>query len=131
MKGFKLVGVLLASRLLSGCSVVMEATRPDPVDTSQFVVGEPRLQIVEALGAPAASLKENGQSCDVYKLYTHGPGGAGKGAIAVTEAVADVFTLGLAEVVTTPAEGATRNEKHTVTMCYDESEKLVAKNESE
>jgi hypothetical protein len=131
MRGAKLMGGLLAACLLSGCSVVMEASRPSPVDTSQFVVGEPRLQVVEALGAPAATVKDNGQSCDVYKLYTHGPGGAGKGAIAATEAVADVFTLGLAEVITTPAEGATRNEKHTVTMCYGEDEKLVSQNESD
>jgi len=29
-----------------------------------------------------------------------------------------VFTLGLAEAVMTPAEGATKNEKHPVTFCY-------------
>ncbi|HVB79820.1 MAG TPA: hypothetical protein VNE82_07710 [Candidatus Binataceae bacterium] len=116
---------------LNGCSVVMEATRPDPIDTSQFAVGEPRLQVVEVLGAPAATVNQSDQSCDVYKLYTHGPGGAGKGAIAAGEAVADVFTLGLAEVVTSPVEGATRNAKHTVTMCYDKDLKLVSQNESE
>ena len=125
--------VALALVLLvgNGCSVVMEATRPDPVDTSQFVVGETRLQVVEALGAPTATVKQSDQSCDVYKLYTRGPGAAGKGAIAATEAVADVFTLGLAEVVTSPVEGATRNAKHTVTMCYDKDAILVSKNESE
>jgi hypothetical protein len=117
----------------SGCSVVMESTRPTPVDMSQFAVGESRLQIVETLGAPTATVKqsEGDQSCDVYKLYTHGPGGVGKGAIAATEAVADVFTLGLAEVVSSPIEGGTRNAKHTVTMCYDKDGKLVSQNESE
>ena len=69
---------------------------PEPVDTSQFAVDESRLQVVEVLGAPTASVKQGDQSCDVYKLYTHGPGGVGKGAIAAGEAVADVFTLGLA-----------------------------------
>jgi hypothetical protein len=127
------ISITLASILAfcSGCSVVMEATRPDPVDTSQFAVGESHLQVVEALGAPTATVKEGDQSCDVYKLYTHGPGGAGKGAIAAGEAVADVFTLGLAEVVTSPVEGATRNAKHTVTMCYDKDSKLISRNESE
>ncbi len=109
----------------------MEATRPDPVDTSQFTVGESRLQIVEVLGAPTATVKQGDQSCDVYKLYTHGPSGVGKGAIAATEAVADVFTLGLAEVVSSPVEGATRNAKHTVTMCYDKDTKLASQHESE
>ncbi len=109
----------------------METTRPSPVDTSQFAVDESRLQVVEVLGAPTASVKQGDQSCDVYKLYTHGPGGVGKGAIAAGEAVADVFTLGLAEVVTSPVEGATRNEKHTVTMCHDGNEKLESENESQ
>jgi hypothetical protein len=54
----------------------------------------------------------------------------GKGAIAATEAVADVFTLGLAEVVSSPIEGGTWNAKHTVTMCYDKDEKLVSQSES-
>lgn len=98
---------------------------------SQFAVGESRLQIVETLGAPTATVQQADQSCDVYKLYTHGPGGVGKGAIAATEAVADVFTLGLAEVVSSPIEGGTRNARHTVTMCYDKDGKLVSQNESE
>ena len=67
----------------------------------------------------------------MYQLYTHGPSGVGKGAIAAGEAIADVFTLGLAEIVTSPVEGATRNEKHTVTMCYDKDEKLASLNESQ
>jgi hypothetical protein len=120
----KLTAVCFA--ILSSCSVVMEATRPDPVDLSQFTIGEGRPQIVEQLGAPVANVKQGDDSCDIYKLYTRGPGGVGKGAIAATEAVADVFTLGLAEVITSPVEGATKNEKHTVSFCYDKTSSLVS-----
>lgn len=108
----------------------MEATRPTPVDTTQFAVGETRFQVVEAIGAPVASVKNNDQSCDVYKLYTRGPGGVGKGAIAAGEGVADVFTLGLAEVIFTPIEAGTKNAKHTVTFCYDKDEKLLSFNDA-
>ena len=86
--------------------------------------------MVEAIGAPTASVKDRGQSCDVYKLYTRGPGGVGKGAIAAGEAVGDVLTLGLTEVVFTPIEGGTRNERHTVTFCYNEDNKLLSLNDS-
>ena len=121
------IAALLISLLLSGCSVVMEATRPDPVDLSQFPVGEERNRIIEQLGAPVvASMKEGPNSCDIYKLYTRGPGVATKAAIAVGEATADVFTLGLSEVVFTPAEGVTRNSLHSVTFCYGPNDKLVA-----
>lgn len=108
----------------------MEATRPTPVDTSQFAVGESRVQVVEAIGAPTANVKNGDQSCDVYKLYTRGPGGVGKGVIAAGEGAADVVTLGLAEVLFTPLEAGTRNAQHTVTFCYDKDEKLASFNDA-
>lgn len=110
----------------SACSPVMEATRPDPVDLSQFATGESRVQVVEALGAPVAKVKNDDESCDVYKLYTRGPGDVGKGVIAAGEGAADVVTLGLAEVVLTPIEAGTRNAKHTVTFCYGKDGKLAS-----
>jgi len=112
------------------CSPVMEATRPTPVDTSQFAVGESRFQIVQALGAPTANVKNGDQSCDVYKLYTRGPGGVGKGVIAAGEGAADVLTLGLTEVLFTPLEAGTRNALHTVTFCYDKNDKLASLTDS-
>ena len=109
----------------------MEVTRPDPVDIHQFVVGEDRLKVMAEIGAPVTSVPSNGQSCDIYKLYTHGPGAIGKGAIAAGEAIADVFTLGLSEVAETAAEAATRNSKHTVLFCHTSENKLASVQESE
>jgi hypothetical protein len=103
----------------------MEAQRPDPVDMSKFSVGESRLNIVSEVGPPESTLKEGENSCDVYRLYTKGPSTIGKGAIAVTETLADVATLGLAEIVLTPTEAATKNSKHTVVFCYSPENKLV------
>lgn len=125
--GLAMIGCF--SYFSAGCSPVMEATRPTPVDISQFAVGESRVNIVEALGAPIANVKNGDQSCDVYKLYTRGPGGVGKGVIAAGEGAADVVTLGLAEVVFTPIEAGTRNAKHTVTFCYDKDGKLLSTND--
>jgi hypothetical protein len=127
--GFLLPFLVFA--FLPACSVVLEATRPDPVDMSQFSVGEDHTRIAATLGAPAATIKQGQDNCDVYKLYTRGPGAAGKATIAASEAVADVFTLGLAEVVTTPAEAATRNSLHTVTMCFGQDDKLASQSESQ
>lgn len=109
----------------------MEATRPDPTDIKQFVPGESRTKVLAEVGAPLANTKDGKNSCDIYKLYTRGPGAVGKGAIAAGEAVADVLTLGLAEVAFTPAEAATKNTKHTVLFCYGPDDKLVSVHESE
>ncbi len=54
-----------------------------------------------------------------------------KASLAAGEAVGDVLTLGLTEVLFTPAEAATRNSKHTVMFCYGPDHKLVSVNESD
>jgi len=109
----------------------MEANRPEPVDLTKFVPGEKKFDVLAELGNPVASAQDGPNACDIYKLYTHGPQGIGKGAIAAGEIVADVFTLGLAEVIFTPVEAATKNSKHTVVFCYDQDNKLLSVKESE
>ena len=117
--------------VLVSCSPVMEATRPDPVDLSQFTIGEKRMNVLAEIGSPVATTPDGNNSCDIYKLYTDGTNSGGKGAIAAGEVLADVATLGLAEIVFTPTEAATRNSKHTVIFCYDRDNKLVATNLSD
>jgi hypothetical protein len=109
----------------------MEASRPDPVNLKNFTVGEKKINVVSEIGSPVASAPDGSDSCDIYKLYTHGPEAAGKGAIAAGEILADIFTIGLAEVVFTPVEAATKNSKHTVLFCYDQDAKLVSVKESD
>jgi hypothetical protein len=113
------------------CSPVMEATRPDPVDLSQFVTGQNRIDVMAEIGSPAATTPDGDNSCDIYKLYTRGPEAAGKGALVAGEVVADVLTLGLSEIIFTPVEAATRNSKHTVVFCYDPDRRLASIKESD
>jgi len=110
---------------LSGCGVWMEAHRPDPVDLSQFTPGEHRIDVVKVIGAAPATVTDGPKSCDIYKLYTHGPNGGGKAIAAFGEGVTDVFTLGLAEVIWTPVEAVTENSLYTVTFCYDNEGQLL------
>jgi SmpA / OmlA family len=108
----------LASSMVA-CSVYMEATRPTPTDLNYFQVGMTRDQVLAKLGAPDTTQVQPDQtSCDFYKLYTRGYGAGGKVPIAVAEAAADFFTIGLAEAALTPTEGVTKNEKHPVQFCY-------------
>src|SRR5277367_1572141 len=126
---FRLAALALAMTALSGCSVYMEATRPTPVDLSQFQPGDTHDSVVDKLGDPlSAKTDANGASCDHYNLYTHGYGAGGKAGIAVLEGAADVFTLGAAELLLTPVEIVSKNETHPVTFCYRDS-KLAQINE--
>jgi hypothetical protein len=120
MKALLSVCAVLLASSITACSVYMEATRPTPTDLNYFQVGMTRDQVVQKLGAPdtTAVQPDDQTSCDFYKLYTRGYGAGGKVPIAVAEAAADFFTLGLAEVALTPTEGVTKNEKHPVQFCY-------------
>jgi hypothetical protein len=105
--------------LIAGCSVVMEATRPAPVRLAQFDPGESRDGVVAQLGEPISTTTDaDGSSCDLYSLPLSGYGNWGKAGIAFGEFLADVGTIGIAEVVSTPTEAATRNKKTPVWFCY-------------
>ena len=126
MKSFwSVCALLLLASWVAACSVYMEATRPTPIDTGDYPAGMTRDEVITKLGPPYNTMTESGgATCDFYKLYTRGYGAGGKIPIAVTEAAADVFTGGLAEIILTPTEGETRNEKHPVAFCYV-NQKLV------
>jgi hypothetical protein len=104
----------------------MEFNRPDPVDLTQFHPGDRRIDVVKVLGPPLTSMNDGPKSCDIYHLYTRGPNSAGKAGIALVEGAADVFTLGLAEVVATPVEAGTKNSLYPVTMCYNQNAILLS-----
>ena len=111
--------IVLVLCFVSGCSIYMEATRPTPVDLGKFHPGDSRSSVTQELGTPVTTSRDaGGTSCDLYLLYTKGYGVAGKAPIAVGELAADFFTVGLAEIVLSPTEAITRNEKRTVWFCY-------------
>jgi hypothetical protein len=114
------VGFLIAiATLIAGCSIAMEATRPAPVRLAQFDPGESRDDVVAKLGEPVSTtIDADGASCDLYSLPLSGYGNWAKAGIAFGEFLADVGTIGIAEVVSTPTEAGTRNKKTPVWFCY-------------
>lgn len=117
---------IAATCLVGACAPVKHLQRPDPVDLDQFAVGDKRAKVITALGEPVSKIDAAGAQCDIYKLFTRGPGRAGRVAIAATQAFADVMTLGLAELVTNPVENATKATPHRVTFCYERGDVLVS-----
>ena len=128
MKNLFLIAVIMST---AACAPIMEANRPDPVDMSQFATGESRINVVSQLGSPTSTLPDKGNSCDIYKLYTKGPGKLLKGAIAAGEIVADIVTVFLAELIFTPTEAATKDDRHAVVFCYNKDNNLVSLTQSD
>jgi hypothetical protein len=111
---FPTIGLLA---LLSACAGPEESARPDPVEMSQFKKGSVRFDVVSAVGKPEWTLQRAGRPCDVYKLYTAGLGAGAKAAMAISEGITDVATLGLAEVAWSGVHAGTRPRIHTVLFC--------------
>src|SRR6201998_2522735 len=111
---------------MTACSAGMEASRPVPVDLSQFHAGDSRFNVVSGVGGAKGTIDDIAGPCDIYSLYTTGLGGFGKGVVTGSEVITDVATLGLAEIIWTPVQASTRPRQHTVTFCYDRNERLLS-----
>lgn len=111
--------LVLVLCMVSGCSPYMEVTRPTPVDLAQFTPGQSRLSTLEETGAPVTTTTDaQGVTCDLHLLYITGYGSAVKVPLAVLEGAADFFSAGLAEIILSPTESITRNEKKRVWFCF-------------
>lgn len=89
--------------LLSGCSVYMASTQPDKKDLNVFEKGTERSAVIAEIGAPATSKIVDGKKVEIYR-FTQGYSSGAKTGRAIGHGVADIFTLGLWEVVGTPTE---------------------------
>jgi len=125
-----LAGLLLMP-WMAGCSPYMEATRPSPVDLTVFHNGDTQDSVETRLGAPAHQMTNaDAEKCDSYLLYTNAVGAWGRTPIIILEVAADVFTVCLAEVLMTPTEMLTKNDKYPVTFCFKD-DKLASVTKSD
>lgn len=99
---FVLPVVLMAS-LLEGCSVAKVVTQPGPADLKGIGIGTSRVDMISRLGPPRAiDTDSHGNKMDMFEFQS-GAHQASK-ARAIPYLAADVFTLGLAELILWPIE---------------------------
>lgn len=108
---------------LSGCSVFMAAKQPDYKNVDLFRVGTPRTQLLAEFGNPVSSDTKNGTKCDTFS-FTQGYTGGAKAGRAFLHGVADVFTLGLWEVIGTPTEAIFSGDQVGYEACYDKDDRI-------
>ena len=102
----------------------MAANQPDKKDVGVLKPGNPRTLVIAELGAPVQTTVKDGAKTDLY-TFTQGYSGLEKGGRAVLHGAADVFTLGLWEVVGTPIEGVANGTKVTVEVAYDTNDRVA------
>lgn len=108
---------------LSGCSVFMAAKQPDYKNVDLFKVGTPRTQLLAEFGNPVSSDTKNGTKCDAF-AFTQGYTSGAKAGRAFLHGVADVFTLGLWEVIGTPTEAVFSGDQVGYEACYDKDDRI-------
>lgn len=116
-----LVGMAPMVFSTAGCAVVLAAKQPDAKDLSVLNTGTPRTHVIAELGAPVWSGEKDGRKVDIF-AFTQGYSKGSKAARAFAHGVADVFTLGLWEVVGTPIESIASGTQMKVEVTYDEKD---------
>jgi hypothetical protein len=102
--GWFVFGVTCLSAFASGCSVWQAAHQPDKKDMGVLYQGTPRLNVIAELGTPVWSEQSpEGATTDVF-TFKQGYSEINKTGRALFHGAADVATMGLWEVVGTPAE---------------------------
>ena len=115
-----LVAICLVS---SGCAVFMAANQPGNKNFELLKPGMPREAIISEFGAPITSDVKDGEKTDIYKFVQGYPQGE-KAFRAVGHGAMDVLTLGLWEVVGTPAEGIMHGKDVALKVLYDKDDKV-------
>ena len=101
MKNKLMITLLCLSAV--GCSAYKAISQPGPADLSGIGIGTPRQQVIVQLGAPKMiDTAANGNKQDIFEFQS-GFNQASK-VRSVFYVAADVFTLGLAEIVLWPLE---------------------------
>jgi hypothetical protein len=110
--------------LQSGCSVFMAAKQPPKKDLAVLEVGTHRARLIAEFGAPVHTETKDGNKVDVFK-FVQGYSTGAKTGRAVFHGAADVFTLGLWEVVGTPTEAAFDGQDMAVQVSYDAQDQVA------
>lgn len=130
---FMLFTVLLVVLAISvsGCSVFMAAKQPEKKDISLLKEGVSRAVLISEFGAPVISEYKNDKRFEIFK-FVQGYSTGAKAGRAFFHGAASVATLGLWELVGTPAEITFNGDEMAFQVSYDENDlvdevKLITK----
>ena len=117
-----LIVVCCLTLFFFNCSVFMAAKQPDKRDLSLFQAGTHRKLLLAEFGLPIVSeIKEDGKRYDIF-IFVQGYSDGAKAGRVLFHGTADILTMGLWEVIGTPAEAVFDGDKIAYQVRYDECE---------
>ena len=102
----------------------MAAKQPSRKNIELFKVGTPRGLLLAEFGPPIHVEEKNGSKIEIFRFVQGYSAGARTGR-AIFHGAADVFTLGLWEVVGTPAEGVFSGDELAYQVTYDKDDRVA------
>lgn len=120
--------LILASLLLSGCSVGMALNGEETPDLTVVKQGVTKTEMDIHFGSPIKTepLKDGSKRC----IYAYKVGSESSAGRAVGHGVMDVLTLGLWEVAGTPIEGFS-GDSYQLAVVFDKNDKAIDMKRSE
>jgi hypothetical protein len=118
MKTIKLFLALVCVCFLCSCSVFMAATQPDKKDLAILKPGVHQSVIRSEFGVPVWQGEEDGAPVDLFS-FKQGYSKWAKAGRALFHGTADLFTIGIWEIVGTPIEVFESGKDSTVKVFYD------------
>lgn len=124
-KRYSVFAVLLILFIVpvSGCSVFMAAKQPDVKNIELFKVGTSRKALWAEFGPPLISEQTDGKKIEIFTII-QGYSKLAKTGRALFHGAADVFTLGLWEIIGTPTELFFNGTEMAFHVIYDEKDYL-------
>lgn len=84
----------------------------------------PRAEVSAALGHPVQTYQKDGKDVEVYQVDPEGRNPGTKVAVNTFNGAADVLTLGMWEVVATPAELLSQHKLTNYVVTYSRDQKV-------
>lgn len=120
----KNLGLLVVLLSAYGCAVSMATKQPDKKNLKVLAEGTPMQDVRAELGQPVwTGNDEEGSDVDVFQ-FIQGYSKGAKAGRALLHGLADVYTLGLWEVIGTTAETVASGTKLRVTVTYDQNQRV-------
>ena len=111
--------------ITQGCSVFMAAKQPPKKNMNVLSAGTSRATVIAELGQPILTeINPDGNKVDIFK-FVQGYSKGVKASRALFHGVADFFTLGLWEVIGTPAESIANGTEVKVQVTYDANGRVL------
>ncbi len=101
----------------------MASKQPNKKNTEMIQQGLSRNLVIAEFGAPITSEYKNGKRYEIY-TFTQGYSTASKVGRAFWHGAADVATVGLWELLGTPAESVFNGKKMSYELIFDENDLL-------